>query len=148
MSIACNDQTECNEILEISKSVHNFLELVILWVYLCTLVLTKCFINFHNPHSCIQLSSSNRIVCWRGVHGEYQLSHDTMSNFNNCLTLTGYGELIFVLITSVWSIDMSWYIGKFLRWLLELLSNGATSPLYTIQNNAPDARSVKTSKDK
>ena len=148
MSIVCNDQTECNKILEISKSVHNFLELVTSWVYLCTLVLTKCFINFHNPHSSIQLSSSNRIVCWRDVHREYQLLHDTMSNFNNCLTLTGYGELIFVLITSVWSIDMSWYIGKFLRWSLELLSNGVTSPSYTIQNNSPDAWSVKTSQDK
>ena len=148
MSIGCNDQTKSNEILEILKSMHNFLELITLWVYLCTLVLTKGFINFHNPHSSIQLSSSNRIVCWCDVHREYQLLHDTMSNFNNCLTLTGYGELIFVLITTVWIIDMLRYIGKFLKWLLEPLSNAATSPLYTIQNDAPDARSVKTSKDK
>ena len=145
MSIVCNDQTEC---IEISKSVHNFLELVTSWVYLCTLVLTKCFINFHNPHSSIQLSSSNRIVCWCDVHREYQLSHDTMSNFNNCLILTGYGELIFILITSVLIIDMLRYIGKSLRWSFELLSNGATSPSYTIQNDFSDAWSVKISEDK
>ena len=147
MLIACNDQTET---LETSKSVHNFLELVILWVYLCTLVLTKGFINFHNPHSSIQLSSSNRIVCWCDVHREYQLSHDTMSNFNNCsiATLTGYGELIFVLFTLVWIVIILWYMGKFFRWSLELLSNGAMSPSCTIQNDVLAAGPVKTSKDK
>ena len=71
-----------------------------------------------------------------------------MSNFNNCSTLTGYGELIFVLIMSIWITDMLRYIGKFLRCLLELLSNAATSPLDTIQNDVTDAGPVKTSEDK
>ena len=71
-----------------------------------------------------------------------------MSDFNDCSTLTGYGELIFVLITSIWSTDMLRYIGKFSRILLEPLSNGATSPLDTMQNDVPNAESVKTSKDK
>ena len=75
---------------------------------MCALALTKGFINFHNPHSGIQLSSSNRIVCWCEVHKEYQLSrlHDIMSNFNNYSTLTGYGELL-VLVMSNWSTDSS-----------------------------------------
>ena len=62
-----------------------------------------------------------------------------MSNFNNCSTLTGYGELIFVLITSNWSIGRLRYIGKFFRLLLELLSNAAISPLDTMQNDVTDA---------
>ena len=71
-----------------------------------------------------------------------------MSDFNDCSTLTGYGELTFMLITSIWSTDRSRYIGKFFRWLLELLSNGAMSPSCTMQNDAADAEPVKTSKDK
>ena len=71
-----------------------------------------------------------------------------MSDFNDCSTLTGYGELTFVVITSIWSTDRSRYIGKFSRILLELLSNGATSPSYIIQNDVPDAETMKTSKGK
>ena len=70
-----------------------------------------------------------------------------MSNFNNCSALTGYGELIFVLITSNWIIGRLRYIGKFFRWLLELLSNGAMSPLDTMQNDVIAAGPVKTSED-